>query len=141
MKIVGLDGRSYSWNLRNHVPFQDAKRPRSRYHLRARWLLKKKFPRDRILEEVPLVGSHTPQRRSILYVDFFIPNKTVVIEVHGEQHYSFNEFFHKTKAEFYRSKKRDQDKSDWCALNSINIVVLKYSEPDDVWSKRIDSSR
>lgn len=140
MKVTGLDGFVYSWNLRNHVPFQDDKRPRSRYHLRARRLLKKKFPRDRILEEVPLAGSHTPQRRSTLYVDFFIPNKTVVIEVHGEQHYSFNEFFHKTKAEFYKSKKRDQDKLDWCGLNSINIVVLKYSEPDDVWSERIDSN-
>ncbi len=138
MKIVGFDGNSKKWNLTKYVPDKDDKRHRSKNHLRARAILRKLFPRDRILEEVSLPGSNTQSRKSLLYADFFIPSHKLVIEVHGQQHYEFVPFYHKTKGEYYRSRKRDRDKIDWCEMNSLRIVVLKYSESDDVWTRKIN---
>lgn len=138
MKIVGFDGNSKKWNLTKYVPDKDDKRHRSKNHLRARAVLRKLFPRDRILEEVSLPGSNTQSRKSLLYADFFIPSHKLVIEVHGQQHYEFVPFYHKTKGEYYRSRKRDRDKIDWCEMNSLRIVVLKYSESDDVWTRKIN---
>jgi hypothetical protein len=138
VKIVGFDGNSKKWNLTKYVPDKDDKRHRSKNHLRARAILRKLFPRDRILEEVSLPGSNTQSRKSLLYADFFIPSHKLVIEVHGQQHYEFVPFYHKTKGEYYRSRKRDRDKIDWCEMNSLRIVVLKYSESDDVWTRKIN---
>lgn len=138
MKIVGFDGNSKKWNLTKYVPDKDDKRHRSKNHLRTRAVLRKLFPRDRILEEVSLPGSNTQSRKSLLYADFFIPSHKLIIEVHGQQHYEFVPFYHKTKGEYYRSRKRDRDKIDWCEMNSLRIVVLKYSESDDVWTRKIN---
>ena len=138
MKVLGFDGREKTWNLTKYVPTKNDKRHRSKNHLRARKILRTLFPRDRILEEVSLPGSNTSSRKSLLYADFFMPSHDLVIEVHGRQHYEFVKFYHKTKGEYYRSRKRDRDKIDWCKLNSLTIVVLKYSESDDVWKQRIN---
>jgi len=138
VKIVGFDGNNKTWNLTKYVPDKDDKRHRSKNHLRAREILRKLFPRDRILEEVSLPGSNRKGRNSLLYADFFIPSHKLIVEVHGQQHYEFVEFYHKTKGEYYRSRKRDRDKIDWCEMNSLRIAVLKYSESNDVWSQKIN---
>ncbi len=137
MKIVGFDGNSKKWNLTKYVPDKDDKRHRSKNHLRARAILRKLFPRDRILEEVSLPGSNTQSRKSLLYADFFIPSHKLVIEVHGQQHYEFVPFYHKTKLDFYKAKARDRDKVDWCSINSIKIITLKHSDNDDGWRRAI----
>ena len=130
MKIIGLDGKTYTWNLTNHVPYKDDERPLSQHHVRARSLLTSEFPYDRILEEVPLPGCG-------LYADFYIPKRKLMIEVHGSQHYKFNSFFFKSKADFYRSKARDRKKSSWADINSITYIELPHTENDDEWRKRI----
>lgn len=139
MNVLGINGRSYVWNLSKYDVFYDDKRKRSKYHLRARSLLKELFNSYRILEEVKLPGSTLPHRKSVLYLDFYIPSIKLAIEVHGEQHYEFNAFFHKSRADFLKSLARDDDKISWCELNDIRLVVLKYSESEDEWRKRIQS--
>lgn len=139
MNVLGINGRSYVWNLSKYDVFYDDKRKRSKYHLRARSLLKELFNSYRILEEVKLPGSTLPHRKSVLYLDFYIPSIKLAIEVHGEQHYEFNAFFHKSRADFLKSLARDDDKITWCELNDIKLVVLKYSESEDEWRKRIQS--
>ena len=93
-----------------------------------------------ILEEVKLPGSRDPARRSVLFLDFFIPDIKFAVEVHGRQHYEYVPFFHKTKAGFYQSKRRDVIKKDWCELNEIELVTLNYAEPES-WKEQIESSR
>lgn len=139
MKISGINGKEYTWNLTGYDVFNDDKRKRSKYHIRARNLLKEIFHSYRILEEVKLPGSTALNRKSVLYLDFYIPSIMMGIEVHGQQHYEYCEFFHKSKADFLKSKARDEDKIEWCKLNNINLVVLKYSESDDEWRQRIKS--
>lgn len=137
MKVTGINGKEYIWNLTGYDIFNDDKRKRSKYHIKARNLLKEVYNSYRILEEVKLPGSTELHRKSVLYLDFYIPSIKLAIEVHGEQHYEYNPFFHKSKADFLKGLARDEDKIRWCELNDINIVVLKYSESEDEWRNRI----
>lgn len=139
MKVTGINGKEYVWNLSGYDVFNDDKRKRSKFHIRARNLLKELFNSYRILEEVKLPGSTELHRKSVLYLDFYIPSIKLAIEVHGQQHYEFCPFFHKSKADFFKSKARDEDKIEWCKLNDISIVTLKYTESDDEWRQRIKS--
>ena len=139
MKVLGINGKEYVWNLTGYDIFNDDKRKRSRFHIRARNLLKEVFNSYRILEEVKLPGSTELHRKSVLYLDFYIPSIKLAIEVHGKQHYEFCPFFHRSRAEFLKGQARDDDKIEWCRLNSIELVTLKYTESDDEWRQRIKS--
>ena len=134
MNIKGFDGREYSWNPSANEA-KDSKR--SSLHIKAKNLLDKLFPYDRILEEVSLPGSKTERRRSILRADLFIPNRNLLIEVHGEQHYKFNKFFYKDKLAFYKAKARDVEKREWCELNDIRMVEFNYNETEEEWNRKI----
>jgi hypothetical protein len=94
----------------------------------------------RILEEVKLPGSTARYRKGVLYLDFYIPQIKRAFEVHGQQHYEFTPFFHKAPSDFVLAKGKDQDKIDWCELNSISLVALKYSDSDDYWRNQIEQS-
>lgn len=134
MNINGLDGRTYNWNPSASQADTDK---RSSLHVKARELLKELFPHDRILEELSLPGSKTEYRRSTLRADFFIPNRNLIIEVHGEQHHKFNPFFFKNKLAFYKAKARDKDKIEWCELNSMRLIEFNYNEDIDEWRRKI----
>ena len=136
MKVLGLDGREHSWNL-TKSKYRFGKKKCSKNHKKARFVLKDLFPHDIILEEVTLPGSTTTARKKPLYADFFLPSQNLIIEVHGEQHYTYNNFFYKTKQEFYRAKARDRDKSRWFEINSITLITLSYLETEDEWRERI----
>jgi very-short-patch-repair endonuclease len=137
LKVKGINGKEYIWNLTKYDIFYDDTRKRSKYHIRARNLLREIFHSYRILEEVKLPGSTASNRKSVLYLDFYIPSTKMAIEVHGEQHYEYCPFFHKSKADFLKAKARDEDKIEWCELNEIQIVTLKFSESDHEWRERI----
>lgn len=139
MRVTGLNGRRYNLNLSKYSVYKNDSRKRSKHHIRARKLIAEVYHSYRILEEVKMPGSTAAHRRSVLYLDFFIPNIKVAFEVHGRQHYEHVLFFHKTKAEFLRAKARDEDKIDWCELNNIKLITLKYSGTDDEWKTAIKS--
>jgi hypothetical protein len=140
MKVKGINGKEYTWNLAKYNVFNNETRPRSKYHLRARNLLKEIFHSYRILEEVKLPGSTARYRKGVLYLDFYIPQIKRAFEVHGQQHYEFIPFFHKAPSDFVLAKGKDQDKIDWCELNGISLVTLKYSDSDDYWRNQIEQS-
>ena len=138
MKAKGLNGKEYNWNLSKYDVYGDDTKKRSKPHLRARSILQEIYGgRYRILEEVKLPGSTVPHRRSVLYLDFFIPVINVGIEVHGKQHYEFTPFFHRNIKDYLLSMNRDDDKAAWCKLNNIKLIVLKYSDGDDDWRNAI----
>ena len=134
MNIIGLDGKNYNWNA---AACQAVTENRSSLHLKAKELLVNLFPYDRILEEVSLPGSKTERRKSTLRADFFIPNRRMIVEVHGEQHYKYNNFFYKDKLSFYRAKARDSRKKEWCELNDITLIEFNYDEDVDDWRRKI----
>src|SRR5687767_4058839 len=116
MIVVGLDGKEYNFTFGKYI--NNARSTASSHHKRARLLLQKVHPLERVLEEVPLPGTG----RQPLYADFFIPRLQTVVEVHGEQHYKFNDFHYRSKLEFYQAVARDKKKKEWCELNDITYI-------------------
>lgn len=137
--VVGFDGRDHLFNYSKNK-FRKSRSNKSSYHTEARKILSDYFSQYSIYEEVTLPGSKKPSRRSLLYADFFIPEVMLIVEVHGEQHYKFSPFFHRSKADFFKSKKRDKDKIEWCQLNNIDILILPYDEKEQ-WKKMITQIR
>lgn len=133
MNIVDLDNNTKQWSLKGYISKATATN-KSAYHIRARQLLHELFPTLQILEEVSI-----PVRfKEVLYLDFYLPLIKTCVEVHGEQHYKFIPFYHTTKLNFLKAKKRDNEKKEWCEQNNITYVELPYNENLEDWTKRID---
>lgn len=130
MRVIGLDGKEYKWNIGQY------NRQRvvvSKGHKRARDLLKSLFPMEVILEELTLPGCG----RNSLYADFFLSGPLLMVEVHGRQHFEFNSFHYKSRADFVAAKARDAKKAEWCDINGIRLVILKDEDTEDVWRTEI----
>lgn len=140
MRVIGLNSKEYVWNLSKYDIKANDNRKRSKYHLKARQLLKDIYHSYRILEEVKLPGSTAKHRKGVLYLDFYIPQIKLAFEVHGQQHYEYCVFFHKTKADFILAKAKDEDKIEWCELNGIKLITLKYSDTEEQWRQQIENS-
>lgn len=138
MKVIGLNGKQYHLDLKK---YSVQKSTSSSFHKKARELIAELFNGYNTYEEIKLPGTVDPAKKSALYLDFFIPNATMAIEVHGEQHFKYVPFFHKTKAGFLQHKVRDQRKAQWCELNNITLVELKWDESVEVWREKIERSR
>lgn len=135
MKVIGLNGKEYNLDLKKYS------NPRDRcsyYHKIARSLLHEMFSGYNIYEEVKLPGSRDPSKKSVLYLDFLIPNRKIGVEVHGEQHFKYTPFFHKTKIEFLHAQARDRAKINWCEVNSISLVELRWDENIEYWRNKIE---
>lgn len=138
MKVVGLNDRVYDLNLSKFVVNGNEVQNRSQYHIQARMLLRDIFKGYILLEEVKLPGSRCPSKKSVLFLDFFIHNLMLAIEVHGKQHYEYVPFFHKSKLGYLYAQKRDEIKKAWCDLNHIQLVTLKYSDTPEQWREQIE---
>lgn len=135
MKIVGLDGKEYDWKPKGSKSLEN----KSELHNKVRHFLRGLFPYDIIMEEVELIGSRDWKKKKPLTADFYIPNRNLIVEAHGEQHYSHSSFFHKTKLDFLKSQKRDADKIRWCQQNNIDILVFKHNDKEESWRQQIES--
>ena len=130
MKVLGLDSKEYSWNI---TKYNTQSGNCSSYHERARQILTELFPYDKIYEEVVLPGVVSDFSKRPLIADFYIHFYRLMIEVQGEQHYSYNTFFHKNKLEFFRAQRLDNLKQKWCNINAIKLITLPYNKNDDEW--------
>ena len=59
--------------------------------------------------------------------DFYIPEKNMIIEFHGIQHFKYNLFFHKDFFDFLDQCKRDYDKQKFCIDNNIIFIEIHYN--------------
>jgi hypothetical protein len=133
MKIKGLNEKEYTWSFQKYK----GKKKCSKYHLRARILLSNLFPFDIIYEEVPLPGSKTERQSRSLVADFWIPQRYLIIEVQGEQHYKFNPHFFNNKLDFFKAQSCDRQKIEWCDKNNITLIQLPFNKSDEEWENII----
>jgi len=133
MKIRDLDGKISNWKLRGIIVAANDPRGRSTLHLKARELLYELFPTMQILEEVPI----HPIPHTTLYIDFYINQIRLAVEVHGQQHYKFSSLYHSSARDLLDQKKRDADKKEWCGINNITHIELPYNEDREEWKNRI----
>ena len=102
----------------------------SSYHKKVKELLVRIFPTDVIIEESPIPAEY-------LYLDFYLPHRQLAIEVHGEQHYKFNNHFFDSQMDFFQAQARDRRKLNWCVEQSIDLVILNYNEDMNEWERKI----
>lgn len=133
MIVIGLDGREYTF-----VPSSNESKGtrRSKLHMRAFQVMRETYPHAQVLEEVSLPGSRLRGGKT-LRADLFLPFQQIVVEVHGEQHYTFNAFHYKDKRDFLKAKARDAAKKNWCELNNFVLVEFPYNETDEQWKERL----
>lgn len=129
MRVVDHKGRETTWSFRGCRILKDATRPRSALHLEARELLKKMYSGSIIFEEVKIPGTK-------LRFDFVFPARQAAIEVQGQQHFEYTPHFHKNVSEFVRALGRDQKKKEFCEINEIKLVVLRFDERH-LWESQI----
>ena len=72
-----------------------------------------------------------------LELDFYIDELKLAAEVQGEQHYSFVEYFHRTKENFEAQKTRDANKSYLCRLNKIELVEIHTEKDADLFVRLV----
>jgi hypothetical protein len=113
MKFICLDGSIVKQDISSRLyPPREISAPQTA----ARERITQEYGDQTILEEFTIP-------KSMLRIDFFLPNLMVAIEVHGRQHFEFVKHFHGTLKKFIQAKQRDLDKANWCALNGIELVV------------------
>lgn len=132
MKVIDFNGNTCNWPPTGKQVAKNDRRPRSEYHLRARELLRSKYPTQAILEEVPLPGTG-------LFLDFYIPSAKLAIEVQGQQHTNYTPHFHGSKFGFEKSKQRDTKKKEWCDMNNISLIEFEYNKEDNEWQEKLNN--
>lgn len=125
MKVIGINGKEYTWKLKR----KQSTNP-SQLHQSIRHILKSLYPFQIIIEECQIPGSK-------LYFDFVIPSQLLCIEADGIQHEKYIPFFHKDIVTFNRSCQRDLKKEYFCELNNLRLVRLKYNETEEQWQRKI----
>lgn len=137
--MIGFDKREHVFNYSKHNKRKYNKN-KSSLHLEARSIIDELFSQYSVYEEITLPGSRKTPKQSLLFADFYIPDLALVVEVHGQQHYEYNSFFHKSIVHFYQCKKRDKDKIEWCEFNGIDVAELPYNRKKE-WKKILQKIR
>lgn len=68
----------------------------------------------------------TLKDKSQLSYDFFIPDKNILIELNGQQHYKFHNLFHKNRNDFLKQKHHDWLKRKYAKDNGYDLLVIPY---------------
>tara|TARA_A100001515_G_C4473481_1_gene177644 strand:+ start:142 stop:447 length:306 start_codon:yes stop_codon:yes gene_type:complete len=83
--------------------------------------IKKYWDQDVVFEEFPVIGSR-------LSLDFYNANKKIAIEVQGQQHVKYIEFFHRNRLNYLEQLKRDEKKEKFCEINNITLVTIYQND-------------
>lgn len=58
--------------------------------------------------------------------DFFLPFYNVFIEFHGQQHFEYNPFFHKSKEHFFKRFLEDKEKEELVKQVKGKLIIVNY---------------
>lgn len=78
-------------------------------------------------KNVRLNDIKNPNTNKNLEIDCYNPDLKIGLEYHGQNHYKFIPFFHKTREEFEDSQKRDFWKSQMCNKLGIVLIIVPYN--------------
>lgn len=74
--------------------------------------------------------------------DFYLPEINSILEINGEQHYSYTKKFYKTKTDFLKAQERDRRKISYALAHGIKIYCIPYweidslSSPEDLFAQK-----
>ena len=121
MKLYSVTGRIINKNVSEFLIDWD-KQSRSKIQFQVKQFLKPFWKTHVCYEEFPVFGSR-------MKVDFINISRKIAIEVNGDQHSSFNKFFHNnSRLNYLNSIKRDYKKSIWLEKNGFQLLELETSD-------------
>ena len=127
MKLYNVHGRLQNKNVSKYLIDWDGK-CKSKIQLKVKQFLKNFWENHIVYEEFPVFGTR-------LKVDFVNVTKYIAIEVQGQQHTSYNKFFHGSRTGYWKSIKRDVAKENWLIKNEFQLVEVNFDEVDDLSEK------
>lgn len=65
-------------------------------------------------------------RSGLMRYDFYCPDKNLIIEVNGTQHYEFKKYFFKSKTDFLKAQERDRIKISYALSHNIDMYIYPY---------------
>jgi hypothetical protein len=117
MRLLNINGKLVNKNVRKNLIEWDIK-SRSNLQYQFKQFFYIYWKNHIVYEEFPVYGT-------MLKVDFLNATKKIAVEVQGNQHESFNKFFHEnSRLKYLQSIKRDVQKSKWLELNGFKFLEL-----------------
>ena len=121
MRLLNINGKLVNKNVRKNLIDWDAK-SRSKLQFKFKKFFYPYWKNHIVYEEFPVYGS-------MLKVDILNATKRIAVEIQGNQHESFNEFFHDhSRLKYLQSIKRDVKKEKWLELNEFKFLELYESD-------------
>jgi|TARA_R110000765_G_scaffold34451_1_gene78000 hypothetical protein len=128
MRLYNVNGRLVNKNVTKYTIKWDGK-SLSNLQFKTKQFLKPIWRSHFVYEEFPVYGTR-------MSVDFVNATKKVAIEVNGQQHSSFNKFFHDgSPNKFLESLARDKKKKDWLEDNGFILIEINYDQVDSLSKK------
>ncbi len=124
MRLYNIRGRLINKNVSKHL-IDWKKKSRSNLQHKVKQFLKTFWEHHIVYEEFPVFGSR-------MKVDIVNITKYIAVEVNGQQHSSFNKFFHNSRYGYFQSISRDVKKEDWLEKNGFTLLTIEYDEVDDL---------
>ena len=121
MRLLNINGKLVNKNVRKNLIDWEAK-SRSKLQFKFKQFFYPYWKNHIVYEEFPVYGS-------MLKVDILNATKRIAVEIQGNQHESFNEFFHDhSRLKYLQSIKRDVKKEKWLELNEFKFLELYESD-------------
>ena len=121
MRLYNVYGKLQSKQVTRFLVDWD-KPCRSKVQFKTKQFLKKFWENQVVYEEFPVYGTK-------MKVDILNATKKIAVEVQGNQHVSFNKFFHNnSRLKYLESIKRDAQKAQWLEKNGYTLVEIHEKE-------------
>jgi hypothetical protein len=122
LRLYNIRGRQVNKNVSRYLIDWD-KKSRSNLQFKAKQFLKPFWEKHIVYEEFPVFGTR-------MKVDIVNVTKFIAVEVNGQQHGSYNKFFHNSRYGYFQSISRDVKKEEWLEKNGFEVITVEYDEVD-----------
>jgi len=131
MRLINVSGKLVNKNVRKYLIDWEGK-SRSKLQYSFKQFFYPFWKNHIVYEEFPVYGT-------MLKVDILNATKKIAVEIQGNQHESFNEFFHQnSRLKYLESIKRDVKKEKWLKINNFKFPELYESDLNNLSSQYIE---
>jgi len=117
MRLLNINGKLVNKNVKKNIINWDGK-SRSQLQFKFKQFFYPFWKNHIVYEEFPVYGT-------MLKVDILNATKKIAVEIQGNQHESFNKFFHEnSRLKYLNSIKRDVKKEEWLEVNGFKFLEL-----------------
>jgi hypothetical protein len=121
MRLLNVNGTLVNKNVRKYLINWEGK-SRSKLQYKFKRFFYPYWKDHIVYEEFPVYGS-------MLKVDLLNATKKIAVEIQGDQHESFNKFFHdNSRLKYLQSIKRDVKKEKWLEMNEFKFLQVYESD-------------